>query len=175
LESILSDGTKAVLGNTTLEQLLSEERNRVMISILESVNNNIKRDALGIEIVDVRIVRADLTADLRQSTVRQMISELLERATETRAIGEERALEIRSTAEKERTVILAEAGRDAQILRGEGDETAIRTYTDAFNKDKEFYGFTRSLEAYRNTLANPETRLILTPDSQFFRHFNSVD
>lgn len=175
LQSILSDGTKAVLGNTTLEELLSDERTRVMDQIQRSVNRSINRDALGIEIVDVRIVRADLTADLRQSTVRQMISELKERATETRAIGEERALEIRSTAEKERTVILAEAERDAQMLRGQGDEQAIKTYADAFNKDQEFYGFMRSMEAYRNTLATPDTRLILSPDSQFFRHFKSVD
>jgi len=124
-----------------------------------------------IEIVDVRIVRADLTSELRTSTVRRMISELQERATETRAKGEERAKEIRSTADKERTVILAEAERDAQIIRGEGDNTAIKIYADAFNQDKEFYSFLRSMEAYKNTLADSETQLILSPDSEFFRYF----
>lgn len=173
LENILNDATRAVLGKTSLPELLSEERAYVMNDIRRRVNRKIQQDKLGIEIVDVRIVRADLTKELRTSTVRRMISELQERATETRAKGEELAKEIRATAEKERTVILANAGRDAQILRGEGDKTAIKIYADAFNKDKEFYGFIRSMEAYKNTLADPETRLILSPDSDFFKYFES--
>jgi len=171
IESIMNDVTRGVLGKTTMRQLLSGERTQVMEEIRTLVNKKIAEDGLGIEIVDTRIVRADLTPELRQSTVRRMISELKERATETRAKGEERALEIRSTAEKERTVILAQAQREAQIARGKGDETAIRTYAAAFNKDKDFYDFTRSMEAYKNTLANPETRLILSPDSPFFKYF----
>ena len=142
-----------------------------MTDIQKRVNSGIKQDELGIEIVDVRIVRADLTPELRQSTVRRMISELKERATETRAKGEERALEIRSTAEKERAVILAEAERDSQKTRGQGDKKAITIYADAYNKDTEFYDFTRSMEAYKNTLATPDTRLILSPDSDFFKYF----
>lgn len=171
LENILNDATRAELGKTSLQQLLSPTRTFVMRDISKRVNDNVKKDNLGIEIVDVRIVRADLTAELRTSTVRRMQSELKERATETRAKGEERALEIRSTAEKERTVIIAEAERDAQKLRGQGDEEAIKIYADAFNKDKEFYAFIRSMEAYSNTLADPETQLILSPDSEFFRYF----
>jgi membrane protease subunit HflC len=171
LQNILSDSTKAVLGKTTLEELLSSERRAVMTDIQKRVNSGIKQDELGIEIVDVRIVRADLTPELRQSTVRRMISELKERATETRAKGEERALEIRSTAEKERAVILAEAERDSQKTRGQGDKKAITIYADAYNKDTEFYDFTRSMEAYKNTLATPDTRLILSPDSDFFKYF----
>ena len=174
IENILNDTTRTVLGKTTLKDLLSEERTQVMHEIRERVNKKITEDQLGIEIVDVRIVRADLTPALRTSTVQRMISELKERATETRAKGEERALEIRSTAEKERTVLIAEAEREAQILRGQGDETAIKTYADAFNKDKDFYAFQRSMEAYRNTLADPETRLILSPDSAFFKHFQNA-
>ena len=173
LERILNDATRAVLGKTTLKQLLSSDRTRVMDEIRNRVNRRVSGDKFGIEIVDVRIVRADLTADLRTSTVRRMISELRERATETRAKGEEQALAIRSRAEKERTVIIAEAQRDAEIVKGEGDETAIKTYASAFNKDKDFYSFIRSMEAYKNTLADPETRLILTPDSEFFRHFQN--
>ena len=171
LENILNDATRAELGKTSLQQLLSPARTGVMRDISRRVNENIKKDNLGIEIVDVRIVRADLTAELRTSTVRRMQSELKERATETRAKGEERALEIRSTAEKERTVIIAEAERDAQKIRGQGDEQAIKIYADAFNKDKEFYAFIRSMEAYTNTLADPDTKLILSPDSEFFRYF----
>lgn len=171
LENILNDATRTVLGRTTLKRLLSAERTTVMADISSRVNNVIKNDKLGIALVDVRIVRADLTSDLRTSTVRRMISELQERATETRAEGEERALEIRSTAEKERTVLIAEAEREAQILRGEGDNEAIKIYAEAFNKDQEFYSFFRSMEAYKTTLSNPETRLILSPDSEFFRYF----
>lgn len=173
LERILNDATRSVLGVTTLRQLLSPDRTRIMTSIKDRVNRKIKEDRLGIEIVDVRIVRADLTSDLRTSTVRRMTSELNARATETRAKGEERAKEITSTAEKERTVLLAEAERDAQILRGEGDEEAIKIYANAFNKDKEFYGFIRSMEAYSKTLADPDTQLILSPDSDFFRYFDN--
>lgn len=173
LETILNDATRGVLGRTTLKELLSTERNTVMNEIKSRVNRRTNNDKLGIEIVDVRIVRADLTADLRTSTVRRMISELKERATETRAKGEERALEIRSTADKERTVLLAEARRDAEKLKGQGDNEAIKIYADAFNKDKEFYGFIRSMEAYKNTLANSETRLILSPGSDFFEHFQN--
>lgn len=171
LETILNDATRAVLGRTTLRELLSEDRTEVMTEIKERVNANTKQDQLGIEIVDVRIVRADLTADLRTSTVRRMISELTERATETRAKGEERALEIKSKAEKERTVLMAEAQRDAQVIKGEGDEEAIKLYAEAFNQDADFYSFIRSMEAYKNTLADPETQLILSPDSPFFKHF----
>ncbi len=171
LENILNEAMRSVLGKTALRELLSEERVLVMRDILDRVNSKVEADNLGIKIVDVRIVRADLTPELRQSTVRRMISELKERATETRAKGEERALEIRSTAEKERTVILANARRDSQVIRGEGDREAIKIYTEAFNKDPEFYAFLRSLEAYKASLADSETRLILSPESEFFRFF----
>jgi len=174
LESILTDATRSVLGNTTLAQLLSSQRTRVMSEIQTRVNNAIEKDKLGIQLVDVRIVRADLTAQLLTSTVRRMISELKERATKTRSKGEETALQISSEAEKQRTVILANAQRDAQIVRGEGDETAIKIYTDAFNKDKEFYAFFRSMEAYEKTLADSDTRLILSPDSGFLRYLENI-
>jgi membrane protease subunit HflC len=173
IESIIDEATRTVLGKTTLKQLLSADRTRVMSDINQRLNKKIREDKMGIEVVDVRIVRADLGESLRDSTVRRMISEMTKRATETRAKGEQLALEIRSTAEKERTVILANAERDAQILRGQGDKEAIQTYAAAFNKDKQFYTFMRSMEAYKNTLADPDTRLILSPDSDFFRYFEN--
>ncbi|MBK9586449.1 MAG: protease modulator HflC [Alphaproteobacteria bacterium] len=173
LESILNDSSRSVLGRSSLTQLLSPERAHVMTDIKKRVNEKISKDQLGIEIVDVRIVRADLTPELRESTVRQMISQLKERATERRAKGEEKALEIVSTADKEKTVLIAEAERKAQVIKGEGDQQAIKIYAEAFNVDKEFYSFLRSMEAYRNTLASPETRLILSPNSEFFRYFEA--
>jgi modulator of FtsH protease HflC len=171
IESIIDEATRTVLGKTTLKELLSKDRSRVMAEINQRLNRKIAEDRMGIQMVDVRIVRADLGDSLRESTVRRMISEMQERATETRAMGEQLALEIRSKAEAERTVILAEAERDAQSLRGQGDKEAIETYAAAFNKDKEFYSFLRSMEAYKTTLSDPETRLILSPDSDFFKYF----
>lgn len=172
IESIIDEATRTVLGKTTLKELLSKDRTRVMNEIRTRLNRKIQEDKMGIEVVDVRIVRADLGESLRDSTVRRMISEMTERATETRSKGEQLALEIRATAEKERTVILANAERDAQIMRGEGDKEAIQTYAAAFNKDKEFYSFMRSMEAYKTTLSDPDTRLILSPNSDFFRYFD---
>ncbi len=169
IRNVLSGATRDVLGRTTLRDLLSTKRNTVMADIKKRVNDDMKER--GVEIVDIRIVRADLTDTLRTSTVNRMITERREDATETRARGQERALEIKSKAERERTVLLADAQRSAQILRGQGDQEAITIYSEAFNKDKDFYAFTRSLEAYRETMANPETRLILSPDSEFFRYF----
>ena len=173
IESIIDEATRTVLGKTTLKELLSKDRTRVMAEINTRLNQKIKEDKMGVEMVDVRIVRADLGESLRDSTVRRMISEMTERATETRSKGEQLALEIRAAAEKERTVLLAEAERDAQILRGEGDKDAIQTYAAAFNKDKDFYSFMRSMEAYKNTLSDPDTRLILSPTSDFFRYFDN--
>ena len=174
IESILKDATKSELGKTSLQELLSPVRTTVMNNIRERVNLNVKKDKLGIQIVDVRIVRADLTPQLLSSTVKRMKSELSERAAATRANGEKRAKEIRSTAEKERTIILAEAQRDSEILKGQGDNEAITIYANAFNKDKEFYSFIRSMDAYKNTLSNPETQLILSPDSKFFKYFENT-
>jgi membrane protease subunit HflC len=173
LESILNDASRSVLGKTTLRRLLSSERNDVMKEIADRMNAKVADDKLGIKIVDIRIVRADLTPALREATVQRMISELKQRATQTRAEGDQHSIQIKATADKEKTVILADAQRDAQITRGEGDKEAIKTYADAFNKDKDFYSFTRSLEAYRNALATPDTRLILSPDSEFLKVFRS--
>jgi membrane protease subunit HflC len=170
VEGIMNDAARTAMGKSTLAELLSPQRDAIMDRIRDAMNEKIKEDNLGIEIVDIRIVRADLTPELRQSTVRRMNSELKARATKTRAEGEQRALEIRATADKESTVLLADARRKAQAMRGEGDKEAIRIYGEAFSKDRDFYEFTRSLEAYRNTLASPDTRLILSPDSEFLQY-----
>jgi membrane protease subunit HflC len=174
MKNVLTDATRAELGRTTLQELLSSERTAIMNEIRDRVNRKIEEDKLGIQIVDVRIVRTDLVNENRASTVRRMISELTKRATETRSKGEELALQIRSTADKERTVLLANAQRDAEIVKGQGDKEAIKIYASAFNKDKDFYGFMRTMEAYRTTLANPETQLILSPDSAFFKYFKGA-
>ncbi len=101
-----------------------------------------------------------------------MITENNERATKTRAVGQQAALQIRAEADKEKTVLLAEAQKQSQIERGDGDALAIKTYNDAYNKDKDFYGFTRTLEAYRNVLATPDTRMIMAPEGAFLRYLD---
>lgn len=171
LESMLSDSTKTVMGTVSLVDLLSPKRTQIMKEILESMNRKTAESDLGVEIIDVRVIRTDLNDNLLQSTVRRMNSELQERASETRARGEEEAIRISSTAEKEREVIIAEAERDAKIIRGEGDKEAITIYAQAFNKDKDFYAFLRSMEAYKETLSRQDTKIILSPESDFLRYF----
>ena len=171
IENIMSEATRSVLGNTTLRDLLSAKRDDVMIQIRDRVNEKIQ-GSFGVNIIDVRIVRADLTPALRQSTVQRMISELEERAKETRAKGREQALEIRATVDKEKQIILARAQRDAQVIRGEGDELAIKTYATAYNEDKEFFAFWRSMQAYRESIGDENSSLVLSPNSRFFRYFD---
>lgn len=168
IQNVMNGATRDVLGAINLRTLLSPKRADVMQDIKMRVNAEMKDR--GVEIVDIRIVRADLTDRLRSSTVSRMIAENKERATKTRAMGQELALQIRAGAEKEKTVLLATARKESQILRGNGDAMAIKAYNEAYNKDKDFYGYIRTLEAYRNTLATPDTRLILSPDGAFLKY-----
>ena len=142
-----------------------------MRSIQETVNNETSR--FGIEIVDVRIVRAELPEEVTQATYDRMRSERERDAREARGEGEELSLQIRSRADKDRTVLLSEAERDAEIARGEGDEEAISIYAEAFNRDPRFYAFYRSMEAYKKSLANKDKTLVLSPDSDFFRYLEN--
>lgn len=172
IENIMQSATRDVLGQKTLADLLSQRRVEIMTQIRDKVNAVMQ--PRGVEIVDVRIVRADLTKTLRKSTVNRMITERKEQATKTRSTGQERALKIRSTADKEREVLIAEAQRDAQIIRGAGDKEAISIYAESFNKDPDFYAFTRTMEAYRKTLASPDTKLVVSPDNDFLRYMKGA-
>lgn len=172
IEGIIEESTRSILGSTTLRDLLSDKRENIMQKISLRVNEKVQNDDLGVKVVDVRIVRADLTPQLRQSTVRRMISELQERAKETRAQGREQALEIRATADKEKQIILANAQRDSEIIRGEGDEKAIRTYANAYNADPEFFAFWRSMQAYKASIDDKNSTFVLSPDSKFFKYFD---
>lgn len=169
LHTIINSAVRSSLGKTSLANVLSGKRNDLMKSIQKNVNEEAQR--FGIQVVDVRIVRADLPEQVTQATFARMRSEREREAREARAEGEQLSLEIRSKADKERTILLAEAKRDAQILRGKGDQEAISIYGKAFGQDPQFYAFYRSLESYRNSLSDPETTLILSPDSEFFRYF----
>ena len=173
MNNIINASLRGVLGKTTLKDVLSEKRDLFMKDIQKEVNE--ETDRFGIEIVDVRIIRADLPVQVTQSTYDRMRSEREREAKEARAQGEELALKIRSEADKERTIMLSEARRDSEILRGEGDKEAIRIYAKAFGQDPQFYEFYRTMEAYKKALNNGGTTMVLSPDSDFFKFIASDD
>lgn len=163
--------TRDVLGRSTIEQLLSKSRTKLMEQIKQRVNKAVSD--FGVEIVDVRINRADLTSNLKEATFNRMRSEREQRAAEIRSMGEKRGLEIRSNADKDRTVLLAEAERQAQFLRGTADREASNVYAGAYQKDADFYGFYRSLQAYRQSLGREDATMVLPLDNAFFNTMRS--
>lgn len=171
LNNIVNSTLRSVLGNATLADVLSEKREQLMASLRDQVNKSVKR--FGIEIVDIRIGRADLPEQTSQAIYSRMRTERQREAAEFRAQGQEQAQEIRSKADKERTVLLAEAEQQSQLSRGQGDEEAIRIYAEAFKKDPEFYAFYRTMEAYRDSLSGESTTLVLSPDNDFLRYFKN--
>jgi membrane protease subunit HflC len=169
LREIVNNSARRVLGGVMLPSVLSSEREQIMHGILVQVEEAAK--ALGVEVVDVRLRRADLPQQTSQAIFNRMVSERQREAAEARAQGAERAQEIRAGAERERTVILAEAQRQAQILRGQGEADANKTYAEAFSADPQFFAFYRSLHAYKEALGDQNTTYLLSPDSDFFRYF----
>ncbi len=172
LNNLINSSVRSTLGNATLSDILTDKRVDVMSAIKEQVNTSVQR--FGLTIVDVRIGRADFPQQISKSIYDRMSSERDREAKEFRAQGKEMAQLITSKADKERSILLAEAERKAQVMRGEGDEEAIRIYADAYQKDPEFYAFYRSLEAYRDSLADDDTTLVLSPKGEFFRFFDST-
>ena len=171
LNSNVISSLRRVVGRVTLEELLSEERSKIMEDIKKEVNSEASR--FGIEVVDVRIRRADLPEANSQAIYERMISERVREAKEFRAKGSEVAQKIRAEADKERTVILAEATKKSEILRGQGESESVNIYADAFEKDPDFYSFYRSMQAYGNVLGEDGTTMILSPDSEFLEFFNN--
>jgi membrane protease subunit HflC len=169
LNNIINSTLRSILGNAALADVLSEKRGGLMLALKQQVNASVTR--FGIEIVDIRIGRADLPEQTSQAIYARMRTERQREAADFRAQGQEQAQEIRSKADKERTVLLAEAEKLAQISRGEGDASATRIYATAFNRDPEFYAFYRTMAAYRDSLPGDSTTLILSPDSDFLRYF----
>ena len=171
LNSNVISSLRRVVGRVTLEELLSEERSDIMENIKVEVNNEASR--FGIEVVDVRIRRADLPEANSQAIYERMISERVREAKEFRAKGSEVAQKIRAEADKEKTVILAEAAKKGEILRGEGESDAVNIYANAFEQDPDFYSFYRSMQAYGKVLGEDGTTMILSPDSEFLEFFNN--
>ena len=172
LATIINSRIRNVLGKQSLATLLSEERGRQMAIIQEGVNEEAKK--FGIEIIDVRIKRADLPQANSEAIYKRMQTEREREAKEFRARGAEMAVTITSTADKEVTVILANADKQSEIMKGEGDGIRNKIFADAYGRDPEFFSFYRAMQAYEKALIGGETTMILSPDSDFFKYFGST-
>lgn len=172
MAAIVNGSLRRVLGNVTLSDILSVKRAAIMIKIRDEVEQEAKN--FGITVVDVRLRRADLPEENSEAIYARMKSERQQQAAQYRGEGAEAAQTVRANAERERTIILAEAQRDAQRVRGDGDAQAVKIYADAYGRDKQFFAFYRSLQAYRTALVSKDTSFLLSPDSSFFKFFNGL-
>jgi modulator of FtsH protease HflC len=171
LVQIVGSSLRRVLGEVTLPTLLSPQRDSIIGSIRQYVADTAK--PLGIDVVDVRIRRADLPPETSQAIYDRMTSERQREATELRAQGYEWAQEIQAKANRERTVILAEAELKSRIARSEGDAEASRLFADAFGRDPKFFAFYRAMQSYRHAMAESAPVLVLSPQSELLRYFNA--
>ncbi|MDO4161424.1 MAG: protease modulator HflC [Pseudomonadota bacterium] len=172
LEEIVNSSLRKILGRVTLTELLSQQRTQIMSDISQTVKKD--AEAIGVNVADVRIRRADLPIEVMQAINERMKTERQRDAKEFRAKGQQKAQNIRATADKEAAIIVAEAEKQAQILRGEGDKESVAVWNKTVGNDVAFYEFYRSLEAYRKSLGDNGTSLVLSPDSQFFKYFNTT-
>jgi membrane protease subunit HflC len=172
LSNVVNSSLRRVLGNVSLLTVLSSDRDTIMADIKKEVDTELSN--FGVKLVDVRIRRADLPEQATQATYARMRSERERIARQRRAEGFEKSQQIRATADRERTVLLAEARKQSEIIRGEGDNIAYKVYAEAAGQDPEFYRFYRSMEAYKRGLSNEDTTMVLTPDSEFFRYFRDL-
>jgi len=165
------DALRSEFSRRTIKEVVSDQRDAIMATV-KSKLKAIAETEYGIEIVDVRIKRIELSPAVRNSVYLRMETERKGLANKLRSEGSEEAEKIQAFAEKERTIILANAYRDSEIVRGEGDAESASNYAEAYSQDAEFYSFYRSLESYRKSFGQPGDILVLSPDSEFFRHFN---
>ncbi|WP_106753051.1 protease modulator HflC [Pannonibacter carbonis] len=171
LSTLLQSSLRSELGKASFTAVVRDDRAGIMGKIRRDVG--VSASELGIEIVDVKVRRADLPEANSQAVFNRMQTERQREATEIRAQGEEQGRRIRSRAERDATVLVAEARRDAEIIRGDGDALRNGIFAEAFGVDPDFFGFYRSMQAYEAGLRSGDTSLILSPDSSFFRYFNN--
>jgi len=172
LATIINSRLRSVLGKHSLATLLSEDRTKQMAIIQDGVNAEAEK--FGITIIDIRIKRADLPQANSEAIYKRMQTEREREAKQFRARGAEMAVTITSTADKEVTVLLANAKKQSEIMKGEGDGQRNKIFANAFGKDPEFFSFYRAMQAYENALIGGDTSLILSPDSDFFKFFGST-
>lgn len=168
LSQVVNDGLRAEFGKRTIHEVISGERAKIMDILRDKADREARQ--MGIQVLDVRLKRVDLPQEVSDSVYQRMEAERKRVANDLRSQGAGAAEKIRADADKQREVILAEAFRDAQRIKGEGDAKAAEIYSDAYGKNPEFYAFYRSLEAYRNSLKNKSDVLVLDPSSEFFKY-----
>lgn len=172
LAQTVNAGLREEFGKRTVHDVVSGERDRIMEQMREKADLDARK--IGVQIVDVRVKRVDFPPEVSESVYRRMEAERKRVANELRSEGSAEAEKIRADADKQREVIVAEAYRDAQKMKGEGDARAAATYAQAFNQNPEFYAFYRSLEAYRNSFNSKGDVIVVEPDSDFFKYMKSV-
>ncbi len=170
LREIVRDSVVTEFGKRTVQESISVEREALMQDMLTRATAT--ASGLGIELVDFRVKQVEFVDEARESVYRRMREERQRIATNTRAEGREVAALIQSTADKDRTVILADANRESQIIRGEGDARAAEIYANAYTQDPEFYAFYRSIQAYKSSVGKNGDILVLDPDNEFFKYLN---
>ncbi|MFI9652309.1 protease modulator HflC [Guyparkeria halopsychrophila] len=173
LGQIVKDSMKSQISSRTIAEVVSGDRDLFMRNVIETTNEDIS--GLGLEIVDVRIMRIELPQEVRESVYSRMEKERSTVAKAIRSRGEEQAKRISSDADRQRVVIVSEAEREADEIRGEGDAKAAKLYAESFGQDEEFFAFYRSIQAYQKAFANGGDTFVLSPDSPFFRYFQSPD
>lgn len=171
LRQRINEGLRNEISKRTLHEVVSGERDELMAVLMQNLNEVAERE-LGVTIVDVRVKRIDLPPEVSQSVYDRMNTERDIEAREHRAKGQELAVGIRADADRQKEIVLARAYSEAEQIRGEGDAQAASTYAAAYNKDKEFYRFYRSMSAYQRTFANKSDILLVNPNSDFFRYLN---
>jgi len=168
------DALRSEFSKRTILEVISDQREAIMASVKAKLKS-IAEDKYGIEVVDVRIKRIELSQEVRNSVYSRMETERKVLANKYRANGAEEAEKLQAFADKERTIILANAYRDSEKIRGEGDAISASNYAEAYSQDVDFYSFYRSLESYKKSFNEQGDILVLNPDSEFFRHFNPTD
>tara|TARA_B100001250_G_scaffold361268_1_gene339258 strand:- start:9879 stop:10751 length:873 start_codon:yes stop_codon:yes gene_type:complete len=171
LSQRVDTGLRNEFGVRTVNEVVSGERDQLMNS-LTTMLDKIAQEELGVEVIDLRVKKIDLPSEVSESVYNRMRTERERLARELRAQGNEVAEKIRATADKDKTVILADAYREAEVIKGNGDAEATSTYAAAYTKDPEFYDFTRSLKAYQSTFETKGDILLIDPDSDFFKYLD---
>lgn len=170
----VNDGLRNKFGERDLQEVVSGQRDALMMELTQELNTYTAEE-YGIEVIDVRVKRIDLPDDVRSSVYERMTSERQREAQQLRSRGNELAIGIEADADRQEAVLLVEAYRDSELIRGEGDAQASAIYASAFTKNPEFYSFTRSLNSYRDTFSSKDDVLLLQPDSDYFKYLRSGD
>ena len=170
LESIIESGIREVIGRVKFIEILGSKRNKIREGIIDIVNKNINN--FGVDAIDVRLIRVNLPDKARKAVYERMITDREKEAKEIRAIGHQESDIIKAKSDREKTIIIAEANKNAEIIKGQGDAEAINLYAKAYGKDRDFYEFYKSLEVYKNSL-DKNSSLVISSDNKFLKYFNN--